>query len=322
MLWLLVGWLGCVEGVVGGVGGVGGVVFVFPGQGSQWVGMGVQLLDESPLFGVLLGECEGAVSRYVDWSVEGVLRGVDGAPGLDRVDVVQPVLFAVMVALAGLWRACGVEPVAVVGHSQGEIAAGYVAGGFSLDDAARVVVLRSRVLAGLSGAGGMFLLRLVWMRFWSVLVCGRGLSVAAVNGPGSVVLSGEVGVLGEVLVGCVGDGVRARLIGVDYAAHSAQVELVRGELLDGCVGIEPCSGGIPFYSTVTGGLFDTAGLDGEYWYRNLRETVRFDRATRALLGDGFGVFVEVSPHPVLTFGVQETVDEVAGGATGAGTSGV
>ena len=202
---------GVVEGCVGG--GVGGVVFVFPGQGSQWVGMAVQLLDESPVFAGLLGECEGALSGFVDWSVEGVLRGVDGAPGLDRVDVVQPVLFCVMVALAGLWRACGVEPGAVVGHSQGEIAAACVAGGLSLDDAARVVVLRSRVLAGLSGAGGMLSVGLGVDEVLSrVGVFGDRVSVAAVNGPGSVVLSGGIDVLGEVLAGCEGDGVRARLI--------------------------------------------------------------------------------------------------------------
>ena len=118
-VWWLVG-----RGVGAGGGGAGGgVVFVFPGQGSQWVGMAVELLDCSPVFRERLGECGEALSGFVDWSVEGVLRGVGGAPGLDRVDVVQPVLWAVMVALAGLWEWCGVRPVGVVGHSQGEIAA-------------------------------------------------------------------------------------------------------------------------------------------------------------------------------------------------------
>ena len=145
-------------GVVQGVGHVaagGGVVFLFPGQGSQWESMALQLLDSSPVFAEHMHECGDALAPHVDWSLEDVLRGAQGAPGLDRVDVVQPALFAVMVSLAGLWRSCGVRPDVVLGHSQGEIAAAYVAGGLSLEDAAQVVALRSRALMGLAGKGGM-----------------------------------------------------------------------------------------------------------------------------------------------------------------------
>ncbi len=215
-----------------------------------------------------------------------------------------------MVGLAGLWRACGVQPGVVVGHSQGEIAAAHVAGGLSLEDAARLVVVRSRALVGLMGRGGMVSVALGlgelegWLERWD------GVSVAALNGPSSVVVSGErqalEGLLGELVEG----GVRAREIPVGYASHSVQIEEIRGELLAGCEGIRPASGDVPFFSTVTGGLLDMALLDGEYWYRNLRETVRFEGAVRELLGEGFGAFVEVSPHPVLSVGVQETVDEV------------
>ncbi len=323
------------EGLLAGVGAVaegrlaggvvegdslveGGSVFVFAGQGSQWVGMGVDLLDESPVFAECLGECDEVLSRYVGWSVESVLRGVDGAPGLDRVDVVQPVLFCVMVALAGLWRACGVEPAAVVGHSQGEIAAAHVAGGLSLDDAARVVAMRGRVLTGLSGKGGMLSIALgvddVLARVES---WGERVSVAAVNGPSSVVVSGDPDALRGVLAACEADGVRAQLIPVDYAAHSSQIELVRDELLEGCAGISPRSGDVPFYSAVTSGVLNTELLDGEYWYRNLRDPVQFERVTRALLEDGLRVFIETGPHPVLSVGVRETVDDVRAGADGA-----
>ncbi len=301
---------GVVEGVVRGVGR--GSVFVFPGQGSQWVGMAVGLLDCSPVFAGLLGECGEALGPFVDWSLEGVLRGVGGAPGLDRVDVVQPVLWAVMVSLAGLWRVCGVEPDVVVGHSQGEIAAVCVAGGLSLGDGARLVALRSRALVGLMGGGGMVSVAAGlgevegWLERW------EGVSVAAVNGPGSVVVSGERGALDGLLSELVEGGVRAREIPVGYASHSAQVEGIRGELLDAFEGVVPCSGGVPFFSTVAGGLVDTGELDGEYWYRNLRERVRFEEATRSLVADGYRVFVEVGPHPVLTVGVQETVDGMVG----------
>ncbi|MBW1600500.1 acyltransferase domain-containing protein, partial [Streptomyces sp. JJ38] len=131
-------------------------VFVFPGQGAQWAGMAVELLDASPVFAERLAECGRALSLCVDWSLDEVLRGVPGAPSLERVDVVQPALWAVMVSLAALWRSFGVVPSAVVGHSQGEIAAACVAGGLSLEDGARVVALRSRlVLERLAGHGGM-----------------------------------------------------------------------------------------------------------------------------------------------------------------------
>jgi acyl transferase domain-containing protein/NADPH:quinone reductase-like Zn-dependent oxidoreductase/short-subunit dehydrogenase/acyl carrier protein len=307
-----------VRGIAGGVSS-NGVVFLFPGQGSQWGGMAVELLDRSPVFAERLRACEEALAEFVDWSVEGVLRGAGGAPALERVDVVQPVLWAVMVSLAGLWEACGVRPGMVVGHSQGEIAAACVAGGLSLEDAARVVALRSRALVRLAGRGGMV----------SVVSPVGGLEgrlerwdgrvgVAAVNGSSSVVVSGESQALGEFLRECEAWGVRAREIPVDYAAHSAQVEEIREELLEGCAGIVPRGGEVPFFSTVTGSLLDTSELNGEYWYRNLRETVQFERATRELLGDGQRVFVEASPHPVLTIGVQETVDELAGSVDGAG----
>jgi acyl transferase domain-containing protein len=212
------------------------------------------------VFAEAMGECGDALGRFVDWRLEDVLRGVEGAPGLDRVDVVQPVLFAVMVSLARLWRACGVRPSAVVGHSQGEIAAACVAGGLSLQDAARLVALRSRALGALAGDGGMVSVALgagelgVRLERW-----GERIAVAAVNGPGSVVVSGDREALVELLGECEADGVRAREIAVDYAAHSAQVQAIREELLDACSAIVPRSGEIPFYSTLTGGLFDTAG---------------------------------------------------------------
>jgi acyl transferase domain-containing protein/D-arabinose 1-dehydrogenase-like Zn-dependent alcohol dehydrogenase/acyl carrier protein len=299
---------GVVEGTVA-PGGAGGVVFVFPGQGAQWAGMALELLERSAVFAGRLRECGAALAPFVDWSPEDVLRGAAGAPGLERVDVVQPVLFAVMVALAELWSACGVRPDAVVGHSQGEIAAACVAGGLSLEDGARVVALRSRALRGLAGRGGMVSVaggvRMVRERIERF--AGR-ISIAAVNGPGSVVVSGEVGALDELLAECEAEGVRARRIPVDYAAHSEQVQELRDELLEGCTPLGARAGELPFYSAVSGGRLDTTGLDAGYWYRNLRETVEFEQATRALLADGYETFIEISPHPVLTVGVQETID--------------
>ena len=299
-----------VQGQVAG----GKVAFVFPGQGAQWERMAVELLESSPVFAQEIAACGEALSRYVDWRLEDVLRGASGAPSLDRVDVVQPVLFAVMVALAALWRSFGVEPAVVLGHSQGEIAAAYVAGGLSLDDAARVVALRSRVVGErLAGQGAMVSVALPAAKVQEQLEpYGGRVSVAAVNGPAAVVVSGEPGVLDELLAAWEADGVRARRVPVNYASHSLQVETVEAELLELLAPVAPRSGRIPFYSASEGRSTDTAGLDAGYWYRNLRGQVGFESAVRALTGNGVACFVEISPHPVLTMAVQETVQAVEG----------
>ncbi|WP_425554760.1 type I polyketide synthase, partial [Kitasatospora putterlickiae] len=303
-----------VPGLVQGDGvSSGRSVLVFPGQGSQWVGMAAELLAESAVFAGRMAECERALAPYVDWSLAEAL-GSEAL--LARVDVVQPVLWAVMVSLAEVWRSFGVVPDAVVGHSQGEIAAAVVAGGLSIDDGARVVALRSRAVGALAGRGGMASVPLP-VEVVRERIAGR-LSVAAVNGPSSTVVSGDADAVAALVEALVGEGVRARLIEVDYASHSAHVEEVREQLLSDLDGITPLSGTVPFLSTVTGGWLDTKSLDTEYWYRNLRETVEFEQATAALLGEGFRFFVESSPHPVLTFGVQQTADaaDTAGSAQG------
>ncbi|MCF0083275.1 type I polyketide synthase, partial [Streptomyces lomondensis] len=199
-------------------------VFVFPGQGAQWQGMAAGLLESSPAFAGRMAECAAALEPFTDWRLLDVVRGEPGAPGFDRVDVVQPVLWAVMVSLAELWRACGVEPAAVIGHSQGEIAAAVVAGGLSLEDGARVVALRSRALLALSGGGGMVSVSLPVAEVRERLAAWEGrISVAAVNGPSSVVVSGEPEALEELVASCTEQDIRAKKIAVDYASHSAQV---------------------------------------------------------------------------------------------------
>ncbi len=274
--------------------------------------MALELSEQSDVFRSSLHTCEEALAPLVDWSLESVLRG--GEEWLGRVDIVQPALFAVMVALADMWRACGVSPDAVVGHSQGEIAAACVAGGLSLKDAARVVVMRSRALVALAGAGSMVAIAAELGEVEARISAFEGeVSVASVNGPRSIVISGAVGALERLLAECEADGVKARRIPVDYAAHSAQVERIRDELLAGCAVIEPRRGEVPFYSTVTAEPLDTGQLDAGYWYRNLRERVEFQRATARLLGEGYRTFVEVSPHPVLAVGMHETVERELGG---------
>ncbi|MFC0596901.1 SDR family NAD(P)-dependent oxidoreductase, partial [Streptomyces palmae] len=310
---------GLVQGVVQ-PGGTDRTVFVFPGQGSQWRGMGAALLDSSPVFAERVHECAAALSAFVDWSLVDVLRGVEGAASLERVDVVQPALWAVMVSLAEVWRSYGVEPAAVIGHSQGEIAAAAVAGALSLEDAAQVVALRSRALLALSGEGGMVSVSLPRAELAKRLeLWGERLSVAAVNGPSSVVVAGDVAALEELLAECEREEIRARRIPVDYASHSAHVERIEGELREVLAGITPRTSTVPFYSTVTAEPIDTAVLDADYWYRNLRQTVRFDETVRALLATGHQIFIEASAHPVLTLGVEETAEDIGAPAAPIGS---
>jgi polyketide synthase 7 len=244
------------------------------------------------------------LSSYVDWSVREVLTDPDA---LRRVDVVQPLLWAVMVSLAEVWRSFGVVPDAVVGHSQGEIAAGCVAGGLTIQDGARVVALRSKAIGEvLAGQGGMVSLALPVHDVTARIAGWDGrISIAAINGPSAVVVSGEPEALNELVAKATADGVRVRRVDVDYASHSIQVQRLETRLAEVLAPITPKPSEIPFYSTVTGGWLDTAGLDAGYWYRNLRHTVGFEPAVRALLAEGYGVFIESSPHPVLTVGVQD-----------------
>ncbi|MEU9654707.1 acyltransferase domain-containing protein, partial [Streptomyces sp. NPDC048110] len=294
-------------------------VFVFPGQGSQWAGMGVRLQTESAAFGARLAECARALSPYTDWDVRDVLAEVEGAPRLDAVDVVQPALWAVMVSLAAAWAELGVVPDAVVGHSQGEIAAACVAGILSLDDGAKIVALRSQAIRALAaGHGGMLSLAVDRQTAGELIAAYEGrLSVAAHNGPTATVVAGDTDALREVVAHCESSGVRARQVPVDYASHTAHMEGLEGELADLLSGVQPQhreKGAVAYYSAVTGTrIASTTRLDGRYWYTNLRRPVEFAATTQALLEDGHTHFVECSPHPVLTIGIQETIDTVAEG---------
>ncbi|WP_218037878.1 acyltransferase domain-containing protein, partial [Streptomyces gardneri] len=252
------------EGLIRGTASdVGRVAFAFPGQGTQWAGMGAELLDSSPEFAASMEECETALSRYVDWSLEAVVRQAPGAPTLDRVDVVQPVTFAVMVSLAKVWQHHGVTPQAVIGHSQGEIAAAYVAGALTLDDAARVVTLRSKSIAAhLAGKGGMISLALDEAAVLRRLSDFDGLSVAAVNGPTATVVSGDPTQIEELARTCEADGIRARIIPVDYASHSQQVEIIESELAEVLAGLSPQAPHVPFFSTLEGSWITEPVLDG------------------------------------------------------------
>ncbi|MFI0982696.1 SDR family NAD(P)-dependent oxidoreductase [Streptomyces sp. NPDC021093] len=289
-----------VQGVV--AGDPGKVVFVFPGQGAQWAGMGRELLASSEVFAAAVDACDVALRPFTGWSVREVLAGAGGEhPPVDRVDVVQPALFAMGVALSALWRSWGVEPSAVVGHSQGEVVAAVVSGALSVEQGSRIVAARSQAVLACAGQGGMAVIERPVGEVEEFLApYGDALSVAAVNTAGSTIVSGQTAELAELVAELQERGVFARTIRVDYASHNAQMDPLLPGLAEEFTGLAPAPGDIAFYSTVAGGLLDGTALDGDYWCRNLRETVRFDRALEALLGDGHTVFVEVSAHPVLS----------------------
>ncbi|ATL66177.1 type I polyketide synthase [Nocardia terpenica] len=289
--------------------GGGGTVFVFPGQGAQWVGMGAELLAAGGVFAERLTECSAAVVAAGGPDVVAVLAG---GGDLDDVAVVQPVSWAVMVALAAVWESVGVLPSVVVGHSQGEIAAAVVSGALSVTDGARVVVSRATALRSLAGSGAMASIgepeELALAR---IAACGveSEVGVAVVNSPGSVVVSGPVRAVQVVVDSAVADEVRARVLPVDYASHSPMVEGLEFE------SVETATPRVRWLSTVDCTWVEEA-LPGEYWARNLRLPVRFGEAVSLLVDNGFRHFVEMSAHPVLVGPVEEVAesagaDEVA-----------
>jgi acyl transferase domain-containing protein/NADPH:quinone reductase-like Zn-dependent oxidoreductase len=287
-------------------------VFVFPGQGSQWPLMAKELLETCPVF----AEHVRAVAEHLDpltgWSLVDLLSqhpDAEGQPDHTLAEVIQPALFAVMTSLAHTWTALGVRPDAVVGHSQGEIAAAYVAGALSLRDAVAVVALRSQAIRAIGGRGGMASVALPSDETLRLIEPWAGrLDVAAINGPASTVVSGDVDAIEELVAAYADKSVRVRRVPVDYASHGAHVEEIEEQIAEALSGIRPVTGEIAFYSTFAGCVVDTAGLDAGYWYQNLRNPVLFQPTVQKLLEDEHTLFIECSPHPVLLPGIQETLE--------------
>ncbi|MFP2958443.1 SDR family NAD(P)-dependent oxidoreductase, partial [Myxococcus sp. 1LA] len=281
------------------------VVFVYPGQGSQWVGMGRQLLDQEPVFREAVERIDAAMRPHVTWRLADVLRAPAESSRLQEIDVVQPVLFAMAVALSALWRSWGVEPDAVVGHSMGEVAAAHVAGALTLEDAAAIICLRSKLLRRISGRGAMLATELTLEDARKTLA-GREdrVAIAVSNSPTSTVLSGESATLEAIRGELESRNVFCRWVKVDVASHSPQVDPLRDELLAVLSAVRPSPSRVPILSTVTGATCDGSGLDAAYWVRNLRDPVLFASAVLQLSEAGHSVFVEMSPHPILLPAVE------------------
>src|SRR5262245_15619724 len=282
------------------------IVFVFPGQGSQWLGMGRDLMAEEPVFRETLEACSAAIELETGWSVIEELKRVGEESRLGSIEVVQPTLFAMEIALSALWRSWGVEPDAVVGHSMGEVAAACVSGALTLADATKVICRRSILLKRIQGQGEMALVQLPAEAAAEALAGYEAqLSVAVSNSRRSTVLSGQPAALEAVLAKLEASGVFCKRVKVDVASHSPQVDVLRKDLLSALAQVSPRSPEVAMRSTVTSRAIGANELNATYWAENLRQPVRLAEVVEGLLGEGHEVFVEISPHPILLPALEE-----------------
>jgi acyl transferase domain-containing protein/NADPH:quinone reductase-like Zn-dependent oxidoreductase/NAD(P)-dependent dehydrogenase (short-subunit alcohol dehydrogenase family)/acyl carrier protein len=275
------------------------IVFVFPGQGSQWFGMATQLLREEPVFRNALEECDTAIRNLVGWSVLEHLKDTTDESWQTRIDRIQPAIFSVQVALGRLWQSWDVQPCAVVGQSMGEVAAAHIAGALSLEDAVRVICRRSRLLLRKAGCGAMAVVGLSLEETGAAISSYNGsISIAVSSSPSSTVVAGDIAMVERLLGELERRDVFCRRINVTVASHSAQMDDLRADLLTELRDIHPLQAGVPLYSTVRAQRVDGTALNAEYWVDNLREPVLFSPVVLKLLEDGCNIFLEISSHPV------------------------
>ncbi|MGB3892821.1 MAG: beta-ketoacyl synthase N-terminal-like domain-containing protein, partial [Mycolicibacter sinensis] len=288
-----------------------GVTFIFSGQGSQWPGMAQRLQADEPVFADALAACDNALHPHLGHSILKELAKPQEQSKLGDIGILQPTIFAIQVALAALWRSWGVEPAAVVGHSLGEAAAAHVAGALSLEDAARVICARARMLRGVRGRGAMMVTETT-MAEAQELIAGheQQVAVAASNSYRSTVLAGERKVLEALMAKLTQRDRFCRWIEVDVASHSPQMAALGAGLRGSLVKLKPTAPTVPLYSTVTGELVGSTLLDADYWVANLCSPVRFSAALRRLLETGHDTFVELSPHPILLTAAREDVEDM------------
>ncbi len=281
-----------------------GPVWVFSGQGSQWAAMGKDLLANEPVFAATVAAIEPLIAAESGFSVTEAMTSPETVTGIDRV---QPTIFTMQVALAATLKSYGVQPGGVIGHSLGESAASVVAGALSLEDGARVICRRSKLMKRISGSGAMASVELPAQQVLSELMA-RGIDdvvVAVVASPTSTVIGGAAQTVRDLVAAWEEREVMAREVAVDVASHTPQVDPILDDLYEALADITPLTPEVPYYSAT---LFDPRErpvCDADYWADNLRHTVRFSSAVQAALEDGHRVFAELSPHPLLTHAVEQ-----------------
>ncbi|HEY4220147.1 MAG TPA: type I polyketide synthase [Myxococcota bacterium] len=282
------------------------IVFVFPGHGPQWLGMGKDLLEEDPVFREAVTGVDELARQHIGWSIIDELRASESRSRLEEADVVQPVLFALQIGLTTMWRSWGVDPDVVVGHSFGEIAAAYTSGALSLEDAVRIVCHRGRVTQQQAGKGGVCVVQLPAKQVQPLLAPYPDLEIGGVNSPSATIVTGGVAALEAFLREMEKRDVFARRVKLAYASHSKQMDAVLPAFESAIGDVKAQAATIPFYSTVTGQLLDGTRLGADYWLANLRKPVRFAHSIDNL-GRSHDIYLEVSPHPVLLTPIEQTV---------------
>ena len=286
-----------------------GPVWVFSGQGSQWAAMGADLLANEPVFAATVAEAEPLIAKESGFSVTEAMTAPETVTG---IDLIQPTIFAMQVALAATMKSYGVVPGAVIGHSMGEAAAAVVAGALSLEDGVRVICRRSKLMATIAGSAAMASVELPALAVQSELTA-LGVDdvvVAVVSSPQSTVVAGSTESVRKLVTAWEQRDVMAREVAVDVASHSPQVDPILAELTEVLADLSPQKPQVPYYSATLFDPRERPACDARYWADNLRHTVRFSAAVRAALDDGFRVFAELSPHPLLTHAVEQTASSI------------
>ena len=277
------------------------VVFVCSGQGPQWQGMGRELMASVPVFRQEIIRCADEIKRHVSWDLLEELARDEAGSRLQETQIAQPALFALQVALAAVWRSWGIVPDALVGHSAGEVAAAYLSGALSFEDAATVICCRGRLMQHATGLGKMAALEITEAEAEELLCAYHSrISLAAVNSPTSIVVSGEAEAIEQIVETVASQGVRAKVLPVNYAFHSPQMEPFQLEMSQSISELRSGPPSMAVYSTLTGVLATGEDFDANYWARNIRQPVQFATAIRTMLAAGYDTFVELSPHPVLS----------------------
>ncbi|AWM04649.2 sulfolipid-1 biosynthesis phthioceranic/hydroxyphthioceranic acid synthase [Bradyrhizobium amphicarpaeae] len=281
-----------------------GPVFVFSGQGSQWESMGAELLDIDPVFAGMVAAIEPLIQAIGDFSVTDTLRR---PAQLEDIERVQPAIFTFQVALAASLKAQGVVPSAVIGHSMGEVSAAVAAGALSLEDGVRVICHRAMLCQTLAGSGAMAAVGMAPAAVREDLARRRidDVEIAVLAAPASTVVGGTVKAVKGLVAAWQAEGLFAREVAVDVASHTSQVEPILAQLSERLAEVTAHKPRIPMYSTVLLDPRESPVCDGAYWIDNLRQSVRFRPAVQAALEDGHRVFVELSPHPIVTRAVLE-----------------